>query len=134
MANTNAAKKSVENMEEPVQMQVVKNEIPEEKVVHEVAPVIDIPKEPELTLEQKITKVEDLSMLIDKWRKLQESYRNLQTFNLTTDGMSHQILLRDINTGREFKTSNSAVVTRIIEEIRSTLLGKISEVESQIRF
>jgi hypothetical protein len=116
MANTNAAKKSVEINEEPVVMQVVKNASPDSVSdgKREETPVMEIPKEPELTLEQKITKVEDLSMLIDKWRKLQESYRNLQTFHLTTDGMNHQIVLRDINTGKEFKTSNPAVVTRIL--------------------
>jgi hypothetical protein len=48
--------------------------------------------------------------------------------------MSTQIVLRDTTSGKEFKTSNSSVVARILEEIRLTLQGKITEVESQIRF
>ena len=132
MANTNAVKKTVENIEEPVTMQVVKNSA---ETAPQPEPVAEAPTpKPELTLEQRITVVEDLTMLIDKWRKLQESYRNLQSFKIGTDGMSTQIVLRDTTSGKEFRTSNSAVVARILDEIRVTLLNKITEVESQIRF
>jgi len=132
MANT-ARKLSESPVEESAPMQVVKNQEPAteaavETVVEKPAP------QPELLLEQRITMVEDLTMLIDRWRKLQESYRNLQTFKIGTDGMSTQIVLRDIASGKEFKTSNSSVVARILEEIRLTLQGKITEVESQIMF
>ena len=131
MANT-AKKLSETSVEESAPMQVVKNDQP-------AAAAVEIPLEqpvpqPELTLEQRISMVEDLTMLIDRWRKLQESYRNLQTFKIGTDGMSTQIVLRDTTSGKEFKTSNSSVVARILEEIRLTLQGKITEVESQIRF
>jgi len=142
MSNSNTAKKQDVKNEEPVAMQVVKNACPnsgEPGRRDESAPkpesVAETPApQPELTLEQRITMVEDLTMLIDRWRKLQESYRNLQSFKIGTDGMSTQLLLRDTTSGKEFKTSNSAVVARILEEIRVTLQGKIVEVESQIRF
>lgn len=101
----------------------------------DTAPVVDPAAVPaELTLEQRISMVEDLSMLIDKWRKLQESYRNLQSFKIAVDGFSSQFILRDNNSGREFKTSNSAVVSRVMEEVRSILSEKIAEIECQIRF
>ena len=119
-------------MEESAPMQVVKNDQPAAAAVE--VPVEQPAPQPELTLEQRISMVEDLTMLIDRWRKLQESYRNLQTFKIGTDGMSTQIVLRDTTSGKEFKTSNSSVVARILEEIRLTLQGKITEVESQIRF
>ncbi len=131
MANT-AKKLSETSVEESAPMQVVKNDQPAAAAVE--LPVEQPAPQPELTLEQRISMVEDLSMLIDRWRKLQESYRNLQTFKIGTDGMSMQIVLRDTTSGKEFKTSNSAVVARILEEIRLTLQGKITEVESQIRF
>lgn len=107
-------------------MTVVKNDEPV------VAMIVD--HEPVLSLEQKIQKVEDLNMLIDKWRKLQESSRSLQTFKLSSDGLSNQLLFRDLTTGNEFKTYNSAVISRVIEVIRTTLSEKISEIEDQIRF
>ena len=131
MANT-AKKLSESPVEESAPMQVVKNDQPAAAAVE--TPVEQPAPQPELTLEQRISMVEDLTMLIDRWRKLQESYRNLQTFKIGTDGMSTQIVLRDTTSGKEFKTSNSAVVARILEEIRLTLQGKITEVESQIRF
>jgi hypothetical protein len=131
MANT-AKKLSESPVEESAPMQVVKNDQPAAAAVE--VPVEQPAPQPELTLEQRISMVEDLTMLIDRWRKLQESYRNLQTFKIGTDGMSTQIVLRDTTSGKEFKTSNSSVVARILEEIRLTLQGKITEVESQIRF
>ncbi len=132
MANT-ARKNNEVVSDESAPLQVVKNEAPE------VAPVVEIvaPKpepRPELTLEQRISMVEDLSMMIDKWRKLQDSYRHLQAFKIGVDGMSTQIILRDTSSGSEFKTSNSAVVARVLEEIRLILQSKIREVEAQIRF
>jgi hypothetical protein len=43
-------------------------------------------------------------------------------------------VLRDIASGKEFKTSNTPVVARVLDEIRLTLQAKITEVENQIRF
>ena len=67
-----------------------------------------VPKEPEKTTvdlspEQRIQQVEDLSTLIEKWRKLTETSRNLQTFSLGSDSMGATVFLRDA-TGKEFKT------------------------------
>jgi hypothetical protein len=90
--------------------------------------------QPELTLEQKIQKVQDLSLLIDKLNMLSETKRNLQTFKLSSDGLGIQLFLRDSINGREFKTQNSVVIARLIEEINSTLQEKIDEVQQQIRF
>jgi hypothetical protein len=78
MANTNTAKKSVENVEEAVQMTLVKNnEELHPATVLEPAQALALAPEPELTLEQKINKVEDLTMVIDKWRKLIDSRTNV---------------------------------------------------------
>ena len=60
--------KTVEAVAAPV-MTVVKNE-------HEV----EQPRK--LSLDEKIQRVEDLTMLIDRWRTLNESRRKLQTFQI----------------------------------------------------
>lgn len=108
------------------------------EVVAEVnaAPVMTIVKdEPaevkKLSLEEKIQKVEDLSMMIDRWRTLADSRRKLQTFQIGADSLSSVILLKDAS-GNEFKTSNSAVITSVIDEIKRTLDVKVREVEEQI--
>jgi ribosomal protein S4E len=107
--------KSAETVQSPV-MTVVKNE----------------PEEPrKLTLDERIQRVEDLSMLIDRWRQLTESRRKLQTFQIGSDSLSSVIMLKDAS-GNEFKTSNSAVITSVIDEMKRTLDVKVREVEEQI--
>lgn len=84
-----------------------------------------------LTLEERIQRVEDLSMLIDRWKNLNDSRRKLQTFQIGADSLSSVISLRDAN-GNEFKTSNSAVITSVIDEMKRTLDTKVRDVEEQI--
>ena len=94
--------------------------------------VKDTPEEPrKLSLDEKIQRVEDLTLLIDRWRTLNESRRKLQTFQIGADSLSSVILLKDA-AGNEFKTSNSSVITSVIDEMKRTLDGKVKEVEEQI--
>jgi len=50
--------------------------------------------------------VEDLSMIIEEWRNLTDTSRNLQTFSLGADGMGATVFLRDAS-GKELKISNT---------------------------
>ena len=112
-------------------------EVAEVKTVEAAAaPVLtivkDTPEEPrKLSLDEKIQRVEDLTLLIDRWRTLNESRRKLQTFQIGADSLSSVIMLRDA-AGNEFKTSNSSVITSVIDEMKRTLDGKVKEVEEQI--
>ena len=112
-------------------------EVTEVKTVEAAAaPVMTIVKDtPEesrkLSLDEKIQRVEDLTLLIDRGRTLNESRRKLQTFQIGADSLSSVILLRDA-AGHEFKTSNSSVITSVIDEMKRTLDGKVKEVEEQI--
>jgi len=85
------------------------------------------------TLEEKIQRVEDLTLLIDRYRALAESRRKLQTFQIGADSLSSTILLRDA-AGNEFRTSNSSVITTVIDEMKRTLDAKVREVETLIIF
>ena len=84
-----------------------------------------------LTLDEKIQKVEDLSLMIDRWRTLSDSRRKLQTFQIGADSLSSTILLKD-GAGNEFRTSNSTVITSVIDEMKRTLDVKVREVEEMI--
>ena len=84
-----------------------------------------------LSLDERIQKVEDLSLLIDRYRILNESRRKLQTFQLGADGLSSSIQLRDA-AGNEFRTSNSAVINTVIDEMKRTPDTKVKEVEDLI--
>ena len=90
--------------------------------------VVEVP-----SLEKRIHKMEDLSMLIEKWRKLAENRRNLQTFSLGADGLGATVFLRDAS-GKKFKTSNTPVVSAVMEEIKTTLDERSKDVEEQIKF
>ena len=113
------------------------SEVAEVKTVEAVAaPVMTIVKneaeEPRrLSLDEKIQRVEDLTLLIDRWRTLNESRRKLQTFQIGADSLSSVILLKDA-AGNEFKTSNSSVITSVIDEMKRTLDVKVRECEEQI--
>ena len=126
MSKSNNAEKSV-----------VAAEVAEVKTVEAAAaPVMTIVKneseEPRrLTLDEKIQRVEDLTLMIDRWRTLSESRRKLQTFQIGADSLSSVIMLRDA-AGNEFKTSNSSVITSVIDEMKRTLEAKVREVEELI--
>ena len=119
---------------------VAERTAPVAEVVEEVVviPTLTVVKEEKveeaarkLTLEERIQRVEDLSMLIDRWKTLNDSRRKLQTFQIGADSLSSVISLRDAN-GNEFKTSNSAVISSVIDEMKRTLDSKVHDVEELI--
>lgn len=86
-----------------------------------------------LSLEKRIQKVEELNIVIEKWRKLNEAKKNLTGFQLGNDGLSSTITLKDA-AGREFKTSHNLVVTTVLDTLQKVMDEKIGEVEEQINF
>jgi hypothetical protein len=105
----------------------------EEKAVMEV--VKDSPKVENaiLSLEKRIQKVEELTIVIDKWRKLNEARKNLNGFKLGADGLSSTVVIKDVS-GQEFKTSHNIVVETVLKTVKEVLDAKIAEVEEQINF
>jgi hypothetical protein len=73
------------------------------------------------------------TIIIEKWRKLNEAKKNLTGFQLGNDGLSSTITLKDA-AGREFKTSHNLVVTTVLDTLQQVLDEKIIEVEAQIDF
>lgn len=86
-----------------------------------------------LSLDEKIQKVDDLSLLTDRFRGLVEAKRKLTVFQLGVDGMSSSILLKDAS-GHEFRTSNFAVISAVIDEMKKILDQKVRDIEDQINF
>ena len=129
MSKLNGSAKANELVVELAENEVVDAEAPEMPVMTIVK---NTPEEPrKLSLDEKIQRVEDLTLMIDRWRTLSESRRKLQTFQIGADSLSSVILLRDA-AGNEFKTSNSSVITSVIDEMKRTLETKVREVEEQI--
>jgi len=108
------------------------------QVVEKVQEVIKVvepiaPPKPQLTLEQKIERIENLKTLIEKREKLEASRKKLNSFVVGANQFSENIVLTDEN-GYTFKTSNTEVFTKVVETINNTLVSKITEIEQQIEF
>jgi hypothetical protein len=125
MSNVATAQKSNGKAatEEKAVMEVVKTEQQQVKPAENTV----------LSLEKRIEKVQELNIVIDKWRKLQEARKNLNEFKLGNDGMNSTIIIRDA-AGREFKTSQSIVFTTVLQTVQQVLDEKIAETEVQINF
>ncbi len=119
------------NLGDPIPTDVNKTEVVKEVKASETI-VLDAPKK-ELTLDQKIEKVENLKILIEKREKLEESRKKLSSFVVGSNQFSEKIVLTD-DRGNSFNTSNSEVFTKVVGTINETLITKISEIEKQIEF
>jgi len=97
------------------------------------APAPETKVNPVLSLEKRIEKVEELTILIDKWRKLNDARKNLNGFKLGTDGLSSTITIKDAS-GQQFSTSHNIVVETVLINVKQILNEKIAEVEKEIDF
>jgi hypothetical protein len=120
MSQAATAKTNGQSTEQKTKMEVVKEQ--PSKVENAI-----------LSLEKKIQKVQELNIVIDKWRKLTEARQNLNEFKLGNDGMSSTVIIRDA-AGREFKTSQNIVFSTVLKSIQEVLDEKIAETEEQINF
>ena len=118
MTQSSAVKTNGQPTEQKAKMEVVK----ETKVENAI-----------LSLEKRIQKVEELNIVIDKWRKLNEARKNLNGFKLGADGLSSTVIIKDVS-GQEFKTSHNIVVETVLKTVKEVLDSKIQEVEDQINF
>lgn len=91
------------------------------------------PAKAQMTLEQKIEKIENLKTLIEKRERLEASRKKLTAFVVGANQFSENIVLTDEN-GNSFKTSNTEVFAKVVDTIQNTLVSKIAEIESQIEF
>ena len=103
---------------------------PQMEVVKEIRQTVE---NPILSLEKRIQKVEELNIVINKWRQLNEAKKNLNGFKLGSDGLSSTVIIKDVS-GQEFKTSHNIVVETVLKTVQGVLDTKIAEVEEQINF
>lgn len=92
-----------------------------------------VTENPALSLEKRIQKVQELSIVIDKWRRLNDAKRNLTGFKLGADGLSSTVIIRDV-TGQEFKTSHNIVIETVLSTVLEVLNTKIAEFEQKTNF
>jgi len=127
--------KTVEPVSTVEQVEKVEQAVKPVETVQEVIKIVEVqaPPKPQLTLEQKIERIENLKTLIEKREKLEASRKKLTSFVVGANQFSECIVLTDEN-GNTFKTSNTEVFTKVVEAINNTLVSKITEIEQQIEF
>ena len=108
------------------------------KIEEPKKPIVEIPVPtpapvPELSLEQKIEKVENLKLLIEKREILEESRKKLNAFVIGSPQFGENIKLTDEH-GNTFQTSNTEVLTKVVATIKNTLIDKIKDIEKEIQF
>ena len=108
------------------------------KIEEPKKPIVEIPVStpapvPELSLEQKIEKVENLKLLIEKREILEESRKKLNAFVIGSPQFGENIKLTDEH-GNTFQTSNTEVLTKVVATIKNTLIDKIKDIEKEIQF
>ncbi len=134
-----SADKNTENKAETVKKEEVKktSSVQTPKIEATKKPIVEtpVPTPPpvELSLEQKIEKVENLKILIEKREILEESRKKLNAFVVGSPQFGENIKLTDEN-GNVFQTSNTEVFTKVIATIKDTLIEKIKEIEQEIKF
>ena len=88
-------------------------------------------KEP--SLEQRIHKVENLQLLVNKRTKLVQTRNELEKFQISSNDFNCSLQMKDSD-GNNFSTSFTPGIKKVIEFLRTSFDASIKEVEAQIRF
>ena len=100
--------------------------IPEEK-----KPVIEIKKE--MTLMEKILKVENLQLVVEKRSKLVQTRSELERFQVSSNDFNCTMRLNDSD-GNVFTTSFTPGIKKVIDFLKTSFDASINDVENKITF
>ncbi len=110
------------------QVKPVLNIIPE--------PVAEVKPEPvkkEMTMLEKILKIENLQLVIEKRAKLVQTRGELDRFQTSSNDFNCSMRLNDSD-GNVFTTSFTPGIKKVIDFLRTSFDASISEVEDKINF
>ena len=126
-----AAEKAVENLVASIPAVEKKAEeavIPAEAVVEK--PVIVIR---ELTLQEKINKIENLQLIVEKRERLVGTRSELEKFQTSSNDFNCTLRLNDSD-GNVFTTSFTPGVKKVVEFLKGSFDSSIESIEDQIKF
>ena len=87
----------------------------------------------DLTLEQKIHKVENLQLVVTKRTKLVNTRGELDRFQVSSNDFNCKMQLSDSD-GNTFTTNFTPGIKKVIEFLKFSFDQSISDVEKQIKF
>ena len=97
-------------------------------------PVIPAPEpKKEMTLIEKILKVENLQLVVEKRAKLVQTRSELERFQVSSNDFNCTMRLNDSD-GNVFTTSFTPGIKKVIDFLKSSFDASISEVEKNINF
>ena len=126
-----AAEKAVENLVASlpaVEKKVEEAIIPAEAVVEK--PIIVIR---ELTLQEKINKIENLQLIVEKRERLVGTRSELEKFQTSSNDFNCTLRLNDSD-GNVFSTSFTPGVKKVVDFLKDSFDASIGNIEDQIKF
>ncbi len=97
-------------------------------------PVIPTPEpKKEMTLLEKILKVENLQLIVEKRAKLVQTRSELERFQISSNDFNCTMRLNDSD-GNVFTTSFTPGIKKVIDFLKSSFDASISDVEGKIKF
>jgi nitric oxide reductase activation protein len=97
-------------------------------------PVIPAPEpKKEMTLIEKILKVENLQLVVEKRAKLVQTRSELERFQVSSNDFNCSMRLNDSD-GNVFTTSFTPGIKKVIDFLKSSFDASIADVEGKIKF
>jgi hypothetical protein len=131
-----AAEKAVETLvasippvEKKVEEEVVLPPVAEAAPVVEAKPVVIR----ELTLQEKINKIENLQLIVEKRERLVGTRSELEKFQTSSNDFNCTLRLNDSD-GNVFSTSFTPGVKKVVEFLKGSFDSSIESIEDQIKF
>ena len=141
---TNTALKPGNGKPNAEEMAIVKTILnPAENKTEEKKPVLQIePEKPvipapeskkEMTMMEKILKIENLQLVIEKRAKLVQTRSELDRFQISSNDFNCSMRLNDSD-GNVFTTSFTPGIKKVIDFLKSSFDASITDVENKITF
>ena len=96
----------------------------------EVKPVVVIR---ELTLQEKINKIENLQLIVEKRERLVGTRSELEKFQTSSNDFNCTLRLNDSD-GNVFSTSFTPGIKKVVEFLKGSFDSSIESIEDQIKF
>jgi len=97
-------------------------------------PVIPAPEpKKEMTMLEKILKVENLQLVVEKRAKLVQTRSELERFQISSNDFNCSMRLNDSD-GNVFTTSFTPGIKKVIDFLKSSFDASITDVENKITF
>ena len=97
-------------------------------------PVIPVPEpKKEMTMMEKILKIENLQLVIEKRAKLVQTRSELDRFQISSNDFNCTMRLNDSD-GNVFTTSFTPGIKKVIEFLKTSFDASITEAENKITF